>query len=163
MRDIKIGDFRRIITFLERKPRLTTELDRWGTRYYPEQRSHTIAMCDWQEVKERPNYSTWVMWGNLKNPGILLWVADVLGEDEDRIRQACQEAAWAHTGIKKRDCILESNAFRRVIPWARIMELLDHPEKWRREKDLSKRGSLNGRGIPRMKGVLTKEVYEKTG
>ena len=167
MEDMRISEFRMNITFLEAKPRLTTELDEWGTRYYPDQKRHTIAMCDWQEVKDRPNHSTLVMWGNLKNAGILLWIADVLGEDEARIREAVREAQRAKTGERRRDCILQCSAFRRVIPFTRICELLESPDGWRYEKRMSQSADFNARGVPRMRGGNSlqpgQKAYEKRG
>lgn len=73
----------------------------------------------------------------------LLWLAEALGEDSDRVRQAAQSAGG--TGREATQCA----AVRRVIPWSRIWELTSPLiEEERRARRRGKTASTQRRTPP---------------
>ena len=137
MEDIEVSKCSAYLSFLDPMPPVTKELDKWGSRYQS-QKIHMVRWLDWQlEVyhgkygREKSNSSTKTTYNRFQNPGGLLWMAEVLGEKEDKLREAVAAAIAAEKVAKKYDGKSRCAAFRAVIPWERIGELLDQPEKWR--------------------------------
>ena len=137
MEDIDVRKAVDYLVFLEPMPPVTKELDKWGSKY-PSQKVHMCRWLVWQKHtysgkygRSTPNYSTKVTYNRFQNPGGLLWLAEVLGEDEATLRAAVAAAVEAEKKAAKYDGKSRCRAFREVIPWGRIGELLDQPEKWR--------------------------------
>ena len=152
--DIHVLEFARYLSFLEPFPPVTKELDKWGSRY-PSQKVH---ICDWLRGqmhvfkgaygRDRPNESAKIMYNRFLNPGGLIWIADVLGEKEAILREATAAAIKAEKVDYRGRCI----AFRRVIPWARIMHLFSDCGRWQFDKqmvDLIEADSETG--LPKLK------------
>lgn len=132
MNDVHVLDLAKYISFLEPEPPITKELDKWGSRY----RSQKIHMYLWIRSqpttgagaysREKGNYSAKVMYNRFLNPGGLLWLAEVLGEEESSLRAAAAAAEEAEKQDYRKRCI----AFRSVIPWERTMELYRDWSGW---------------------------------
>ena len=136
MEDIHVEKMVDYLVFLDPMPPITKELDKWGSRYQS-QKVHMCLWLEWQlEVyhgaygREKPNSSTKTTYNRFQNPGGLLWMAEVLGEEEETLRKAVAAAVEAQEKAAKYDGKSRCKAFREVIPWERIGELLDQPEKW---------------------------------
>ena len=130
--DIHVDDMAEMMSYLEPCPPLIKALDRWGSKY-ENQRDHMIAWFISQPTKggkkysrKKGNTSSRVTYNKLLNPGMLLWLAETLGEDEGTIRAAVDAAIDA----EKQNYRMRCNAFREVIGFDRILELLGCPEKW---------------------------------
>lgn len=131
--DINIYDLIEIMAFMEPNPPITSEIDAWGT-VGVDQKGHMLGWCSSQPTKgkgaysrSKGNESSRTMYNRFLNPGGLLWLAEVLGEREDALRLAVDEAQKAEAVNYRNRC----SAFRRVIPFDRIMELINYPEEWR--------------------------------
>ena len=137
--DIDGLDCARYFSLLEPMPPVTAELDKWlPKRYYKSQKIHMMRWLRGQlEVhggaygRRMANHSTKVMYNRFQNPGGLLWMAEVLGEDEDTLRRAVAAAVEAEKVAAKGDAKSRCAAFRKVIPWERIAELLNDWNSWR--------------------------------
>ena len=138
MDDIHVPEFAEYLNFLEPEPPFTKELDIWGCKY-PSQKIH---IYDWLECqaktidgaygRKKPNESSKHMYNRFLNPGGLIWIADVLGEGEETLRQATAAAIEAEKTNYRGRCI----AFRKVIPWDRILELFSNALKWRYDEKM---------------------------
>ena len=138
MDNIHVADLARYLSYLDPEPPMTSELDQWGSRY----KSQKIHMYIW--IRNQPNTgkgaysravgntSGKVMYNRFLNPGGLLWLAEALGEEESTLRKAVETAVAAEKEDYRKRCI----AFRQVIPWERIMELLGGCEKWRYDRKI---------------------------
>ena len=131
--DINIYDMIEIMSYMEPNPPITSEIDQWGT-VGVDQKGHMLGWCSAQPTKgkgaysrSKGNESTRTMYNRFLNPGGLLWLAEVLGEREETLRLAVKEAAAAEKINYRNRC----TAFRKVIPFERIMELLNYPQEWR--------------------------------
>ena len=134
--DIHVHDMMEILSFMQPMPPVTVKKDQWGSTY-PSQKEH---MMDWllgqTDETDNPvpftytrkvsNESGRTAYNRFLNPGGLLWVAEVLGESEETLTKAAQAAAEAEKVNYRSRCA----AFRKVISFDRIMELLDKPEGW---------------------------------
>ncbi len=142
MEDMDVVTCAKYLMFLDPMPPVTAELDEWGSRY-PSQKTHMFRWLNWQTQvykgdygRSKPNHSTKTTYNRFQNPGGLLWMAEALGEDEAVVRQAISAAKEAEKKAAKGDGKSRCKAFREVIPWERIGELLDKPEKWRIDPDM---------------------------
>lgn len=134
--DINIYDMIEIMAFMVPEPPVTKEIDLWGT-VAKDQKGHMIGWCSSQPTKgkgaysrSKGNESTRTMYNRFLNPGGLLWMAEVLGENEAVLRKAVKAAADAEKVNYRNRC----TAFREVIPFDRIMELVDNPDGWMIDK-----------------------------
>ena len=125
------------ISYLEPMPPVTAALDRWKSPY-PSQKIHMYQWFHGQQYahdgaygRMSGNYSAKTAYNRFQNPGGLLWLAESLGEDEAILRQAAEAASEAERNRAKYDGKSRCAAFRRVIPWARIMALYAHWDGWR--------------------------------
>ncbi len=57
-------------------------------------------------------------------------MAEVLGEDEETLRKAVEAAIEAEKAARKGDGRSRCAAFRRAIPWPRIIELFHNAKGW---------------------------------
>lgn len=133
MADIQIQDFARHLSFLDPEPPITKELDRWGS-CYPSQKIHMYIWVRGQQFKgegayrrEKGNSKASTMYNRFLNPGGLLWLAEVLGEEESTLRAAATAAEEA----EKQDYRKRCTAFRDVISWSRICQLYENFDGWR--------------------------------
>ena len=137
--DICIPDMVKILSRMEPMPPVTKALDKWGT-VARDQKEHIIGwLCDQHTsgsgayTRQMGNGSTRTAYNRFLNPGGLLWLAEVLGEKEGRLREAVARAIEAEKVNYRSRCA----AFRQIIPFDRIMELLNRPEEWRVEKSVT--------------------------
>ena len=133
MNDIQVSKFALILKFLDPAPASTSALDSWGTKARS-QKAHMIGWFMSQLTtgekgykRARANNSSASTYNRLLNPGALIWIADSLGEDRAAIEKAAQAAAKAEEDDYRDRC----KAFRRIIPWERIYQLLTQPQGWR--------------------------------
>ena len=136
--DVSISVFAEMLCYLEPHPEQTEKLHRWKKPYTSE-KAH---MCLWFRSQETtgsgsytrsaPNSSARVTYNRLLCPGAMLWIAEVLGETPERLR----EAAKAARESEKRNWRERGDGFREVIPFDRIYELYQQPENWKYDKRL---------------------------
>lgn len=134
MNDLAVDKFAAILEYLDPMPEITKALDKWGVKHYPNQKAHMILWFLSQEgtggkgyTRNKGNSSSMEAYNRLLNPGALIWMVDALGEDPAVIRQAADAATEAEKVNYRGRCA----AFREVIPWARIDELIHDPSGWR--------------------------------
>ena len=72
------------------------------------------------------NTSARVTYNRFLNDLGLLWLAETLGEEEATLRRAADAALEMQQINWRNRCF----AFRDVIPWERVMELVARPEGW---------------------------------
>ena len=132
--DLSVDKFAAILEYLDPMPDATKALDRWGVKHYPNQKAHMILWLLSQEgtggkgyTRKEGNSSSQEAYNRLLNPGALIWMADALGEAPEAIQNAT-EAAIAAEKINYRG---RCSAFRELIPWARIDELIHDPAGWK--------------------------------
>lgn len=135
--DIHVHDMMEIMSFLEPKPPVTTALDRWSIRDHTQKDHMMWWMYDQPTAskggaysRRKGNESTRTAYNRFLNPGGLLWMAEALGERKERLIEALKAAIDAEKTNYRLRCI----AFRKIIPFERILELLNHPESWRYDK-----------------------------
>lgn len=155
MTDIDVMAFARYLSFLEPMPPITKTLDQWGSSY-PSQKIH---VCDWLShqsmeggkgaySRAKANCSAKAMYNRFLNPGGLLWIAEALGEGERVLRAAVEAAIRAEAVDYRARC----KAFRSVLPWGRIMELLADYEQWRYDAKIAPLLALDYKtGLPIIK------------
>lgn len=158
MTDMDVLDFADMLTLFDPDPNLTVECDIWGSPYNT-QKTHMVLWCRDQVNargkgpygRTKSNHSAKTMYNRFNNPGGLLWMAEVLGEEEWRLRRALDRTIAEESVNKRGRC----NAFRAVIPWERIMELMSHPERWILDPALMP-FEFNDHGFP----VITDDWHE---
>lgn len=143
MGDLGVEKFACILQYLDPMPPVTKELDKWGSRY-PSQKAHMIAWFSSQVTtgsgaytRKQGNFSSIEAYNRLLNPGALIWIADALGESPEAIQRATEAAIEAEKINYRGRC----SAFREVIPWARIDELIHDPPGWKIDPAI--RGMVN--------------------
>lgn len=155
--DISVNEFTEMLLYLEPHPALTERLHRWRKPYTSE-KAH---MCLWfgsQETtgsgnytRSAPNSSARITYDRLLCPGAMLWIAEVLGEGPDRLHAAAQAARVA----EKKNWRDRGNGFREVIPFDRIYQLYQHPERWIYDKQLASYMRFGDDGYP----IPTKNAF----
>ena len=134
MKDIDVGVLSEYLRYLDPDLPVTRELDQWGTKgWYKTQKMHMVLWIDSQSTtgsgnytRSEPNSSAKKMYNRFLNPGGLLWMLEALGEDEAKLREAVAEAVKAEDISIRRRC----TAFRKVIPFERLLELYNNPHGW---------------------------------
>ena len=142
MKDIDVAVLAECLRYLEPHLPITDELDRWGTKgWYKTQKSHMVLWIDSQSTKgsanytrSEPNSSAKRMYNRFLNPGGLLWMLEALGEDEATLRRAAKAAADAEDRAEGNGVRARAAAFRRVIPFERVLELYNSPRNWKYDK-----------------------------
>ena len=132
MNDLDTEAFATMLSYMEPHPPVTEELDRWGSRYTSE-KAHMVLWFGNQNTtgsgsytRNKPNTSARTAYNRLLAPGAMLWIAEVLGETPERLREAhhaaveAEKVHWRNRG----------KGFREVIPFDRIYELCGIPEGW---------------------------------
>lgn len=79
--------------------------------------SSQLSLGSGDRSRSRPNHSARVTYQHLVSPESILWIASMLGEKEETIRQAAGMAEQRQTYREK------SVVIRNVIPWSRIYGL----------------------------------------
>lgn len=134
MKDIPVSGFAETMTILEKDLPVTNTYGRPGPgAWYTCQKEH---MIDWflsqqtngagKYTRKTPNQSSRAAYNHLVCLGALIWMAEALGEDPKILREAAA-AATAVTGVRA-----QCAAFRKLIPFDRILELYQSPEGWHR-------------------------------
>lgn len=133
LNDLTVDKFAAILKFLDPAPECTAALDFRGTKAQS-QKAHMIGWFMSQLTtgekgykRFRANTSSAATYNRLLNPGALIWIADALGEDRAVIEKAVQATRAAGVNDYRERC----KAFRRVIGWDRIYELVTQPRGWR--------------------------------
>ena len=138
MRDIDVVVFSEFLRYLEPDLPVTRALDRWGTKgWYKSQKMHMVLWVDSQSTKgsgnytrSKPNASAKRMYNRFLNPGGLLWMAEALGENTETLERAAKAAAEAEQSVEN-GTRARAAAFRKVIPFERVLELFNNPRGWR--------------------------------
>ena len=130
--DIHVEEMIDILSLLEPLPPITKALDAWGT-VARDQKGHMIGWLAAQNsqgfgayTRSKGNESARTAYNRFLNPGGLLWIAEVCGETKANLQKAVEAAKEAERINYRSRCA----AFRKIIPFARIMELLRQPERW---------------------------------
>ena len=143
MADLTVFELAAALQLLDPLPPITVALDKWGSRY-SSQREHVVQWLRSQTVgtgasvrafsyqRQAGNESAKVAYSRLLNPGALLWLAEVLGESADRLTLAVEAATEAEKKNYRSRCA----AFRRVIPFDRVVELYACPTGWKIDEEL---------------------------
>lgn len=140
--DMHVDDMVNFMSLLEPELPITQELDKWGSKY-KSQKSHMVKWFYYQPVgggsgkafsytRKVGNESSRVTYERFMNPGGLLWMAEAFGEEQDTLRKAVAAAIEAEKDNYRKRCI----AFRKVIPFDRILELFVNPAGWRYDERL---------------------------
>ncbi len=136
--DIHVLEMIDILSLLDPLPPVTKALDAWGT-VARDQKDHMISWLATQNsqgygayTRIKGNESTRTAYNRFLNPGGLLWIAEALGESEEKLREAVEAAREAGKINYRSSCA----AFRKIIPFTRIMELLEQPEGWIYDKGI---------------------------
>ena len=121
MDDLSVSELARYLSFLDQGE---------TGKKYKSQKAHMLLWLEAQQETHggaygriKANDSAKAMYNRFQNPDGLLWIAKALGEDEETLRSASESASKAD---KKSRC----KAFRAVIPWERVIELLENPLQW---------------------------------
>lgn len=150
--DMDILEFSDILTLLDPDSDYTIQNDVWGS-LYQSQKQHMVLWCR-DQVNARgkgpysrtvSNHSARTMYNRFANPGGLLWMAEALGEDEATLDRAIRATLAEEAAKNKRG---RCNAFRRIIPWERIAELLANPLGWLYDPALLPFDALDKDGFP---------------
>ena len=165
MSEITVFDLAEWFSYLEPMPPITKANDHWGTKR-PSQKIHMVEWLQWQAEaadgaygRQKANTSAEKMYNRFQNPGGLLWMAEVLGEDQETLLKAVEAATQAQQEAKKYNGKTRCAAFRKVIPWQRIEVLLQNPEGWLYDQKLE--GCIEIKyGKPRLKRG-TKPKFEQ--
>ena len=174
MEDMDIEEFAFQLTLLEPDTPATVELDQWGSPY-DSQKAHMVLWCRDQVNargkgpygRTKSNHSARTMYNRFNNPGGLIWMAEALGESTSVIRKAVTAVLIAEsTGNKRGRC----NVFRAIIPWERIMELMQTPTGWRFDPALMPFAGFDDDGFPLVDDswfdtydkVVFEEIYSDT-
>lgn len=154
MDDISVLEFTDVLRLLAPMPEATKIYDHWGTKCYTSQKAHMVIWFESQTgtgtgafTREKGNNSARACYNRLLNVGALVWIADALGEDAEKIKAAADAATIAEKENYRKRC----GAFRDVIPFDRILELLENPKDWRLDADLIPYLSFNDDGYPKIK------------
>lgn len=136
MDDISLDAICAIFGQLEPEPEIVQRLDRWGCRY-ESQKAHALDWFSSQATlgggaysRDRPNTSARACYNRLLNPGMLIWIAAALGADDETIERATNAAIDAERVNYRKRC----GAFRAVISFDDVLDMIRQPERWRLDK-----------------------------
>lgn len=143
--DIHVDDLRRLISRLPAEQPVTDEYEArftTHTAWYLDQREHLVGWLSEYNGpgaygRKNPSTSGKHFYNHFRCVSGLIWLAEALGEDPAVVRQGV-ERADAGSSNPSSECA----AFRRVVPWSRIAELVErHPVP---EKPESEGGFFRG-------------------
>lgn len=173
--DVHVDDLVEFMLYLEPEPPITTDYCKRRTwkgkkpvdvALYQSQKAHMCLWFDGQPTqgageysRSKGNESSRVTYDRFMNPYGLLWMAEAFGESEDRLRVA-MEAALNEKNHRNR-----CNAFRRIIPFDRLLELFVEPGRWRYDVDvkplLEFDGETNAPYVPEENDMAFMEILKK--
>ncbi len=133
MADITVGKLAIIFVHLDPLPPATVEVAP-PTAKRPNQKAHMYWWFLSQQTTGKGSYSRMVgnnssqsTYNRLQTVPGLMWIAEALGEEEETLHKAYKAALEYPAKNSQSRCA----AFRAVIPWERISELIHDPEGWR--------------------------------
>ena len=131
--DLDIISFCRVFEVLTPLPDAVERLDKWGSPY-KNQKAHVLNWFFAQKTtgsgaytRQQGNRSARTCYNRLLNPGMLIWMAAVLGADDRKIEQATASAIEAEKVNFRKRC----SAFREIFPFEEIMRLMEEPDSWK--------------------------------
>lgn len=130
--DVNVYDMINLMCMLDPNPPFSGEATPWGCRYTC-QKCHMIGWFlqqptngTGQYTRNVGNESSRLAYNRFANPGGLLWMAEAFGEDKETVKKAMDAIREAEKIDKRRRC----GAFRKIVPFNRILELITKPEGW---------------------------------
>ena len=139
MTDLDISVFFDVFSILEPFPEAVLKFDKWGSPY-KSQKAHVLDWFASQDTtgggtytRQKGTRSARTCYNRLLNPGMLIWMAAVLGADECEIERATQAAIEAEKINYRKRC----TAFREVFPFDEILRLMEIPERWQYDPALA--------------------------
>ncbi|MBQ3286599.1 MAG: hypothetical protein IJH45_01455 [Firmicutes bacterium] len=158
MNDIDVETFADLMLFLDPCPDASRKYDTPGSMYTC-QKAHMIAWFASQTgtgegsfTRNKGNNSARTCYNRLLNAGALVWIADAFGADGKLIEQAAKKAEEAKNYRSR------CSAFRSVIPFDSIIELLLRPQGWRYDQALLPFMEFDADGYPSFKQDKTEKV-----
>lgn len=149
-KDISCSALCELLAPLEKEPEAVRRLDRWGTKSYNSQKAHVIVWLSLQGTtgsgsytRNKGNDSGRACYNRILNPGMLIWIAAVLGVDQARIEEAAEAARKAESVNYRTRC----SAFRSVIPFDTLLDQMELPDKWLVDPELGALCELAEDGI----------------
>ena len=140
MHDIDCATLCEDLAPLAPHPEAVQRLDRWGTKSYKSQKAHVITWLSSQGTtgsgaytRKSGNTSGRTCYNRLLNPGMLIWIASALGADDKDVKAATMAAVEAERINYRGRC----NAFRALIPFDMILELIQRPDGWQLDPALA--------------------------
>jgi len=153
MLDMDISAFCDVFSVLEPFPEAVQKLDKWGSPY-KSQKAHVLDWFATQDTtgggaytRQKGNRSARTCYNRLLNPGMLIWMAAVLGADEREIEQATRAAIEAEKNNYRKRC----TAFREVFPFDEILRLMEAPECWQYDPAMAGLYIIGGDKLPHPK------------
>ena len=151
--DVDITTFCTVFNVLEPFPEAVLKLDKWGSPY-KSQKAHVLDWFASQDTtgggaytRQKGNRSAKTCYNRLLNPGMLIWMAAVLGADECEIERERQAAIEAERINYRKRC----TAFREVFPFDEILRLMEAPEHWQYDPALAGLYIIGGDKLPHPK------------
>lgn len=131
--DIHVNDLRRLILRLPERQPLTDdyEAERTVSVWYRSQQEH---LAGWLEEyngpgaynRKNPSISSKHFYNHLRCAPGLMWLAEALGEDPEVLRAGISDVRAAGPNPSS-----QCAAFRRSVPWPRIVELVEASPQFR--------------------------------
>ena len=151
MQDMDVTTFCRVFEVLTPFPDTVQRLDKWGSPY-KSQKAHVVNWFASQKTtgsgaytRQAGNNSARTCYNRLLNPGMLIWMAAVLGADEGKIEQATTAAIEAEKINYRKRC----TAFREMFPFEEIVRLMEKPNHWQYDPALEGLYAVGADNIPR--------------
>lgn len=148
--DMNVLTFCKVFEALAPFPDAVQRLDKWGSPY-KSQKAHVVNWFASQKTtgsgaytRQAGNSSARTCYNRLLNPGMLIWMAAVLGADEEKIEQATAVAIEAEKTNYRKRC----TAFRETFPFEEIMRLIEKPEQWQYDPALAGLYAVGADNIP---------------
>ena len=150
MDDMDVITFCKVFEVLTPFPDAVQNLDKWGSPY-KSQKAHVVNWFASQKTtgsgaytRQVGNSSARTCYNRLLNPGMLIWMAAVLGADEGKIEHATAAAIEAEKINYRKRC----TAFRELFPFEEILRLIGKPEHWQYDPALTGLYSAGADNIP---------------
>ncbi len=148
--DMDLSEFCKVLNVLEPFPDAVRRLDKWGSPY-KSQKAHVLIWFASQNTtgggaytRLKGNSSARTCYNRLLNPGMLVWMAAVLGADERDIERATAAAIEAEKINYRKRCA----AFREIFTFDDILRLMDMPGRWQFDPALDGLYSIDEKNQP---------------
>ena len=149
--DMDVITFCKVFEVLAPFPDIVQRLDKWGSPY-KSQKAHVVNWFASQKTtgsgaytRQAGNNSARTCYNRLLNPGMLIWMAAVLGADEGKIEEATAAAIEAEKINYRKRC----TAFRELFPFEEIVRLMEKSDRWQYDLALTGLYSVGTDNIPR--------------